>query len=118
MTEQTTRPTPPSPLDPFLEPFLQALADRAGGYAPTAHGAALAHSLGWPPAFAEAVFVSARSRGFLEPCRDRAARGRARWALSERGRAWLTRSAPGPDPMPRDDATPAGAEASLVPRDG
>lgn len=113
MTLRATRPTPCSPLDPFLEPFLRHLDERTEGYAPAAHGVAAAAALGWPPAFVEAVFVSARARGLLEPYRDRGARGRARWALSARGRAWVEREAEdvGADParIVPDGAATAGS---------
>jgi hypothetical protein len=91
MIDHATRPTPASPLDPFLGPFLRQIAELTGGYAPASHGARVAASLGWAPAFAEAVFVSARARGLVEPYRGGGARARARWGLSARGRAWADR---------------------------
>ena len=80
----------PSPLDPFLGPFLRELGTLAEGYAPASHGPKVAASLDWPPAFCEAVFASARGRGMLEPFRAKGARGRARWRVSNRGILWLS----------------------------
>ncbi|MDP9365001.1 MAG: hypothetical protein M3Q10_12380 [Chloroflexota bacterium] len=80
----------PSPLDPFIVPFLRELAVLEDGYAPAAHGPKIAATLDWPPAFCEAVFASARGRGMVEPYRTRGARGRARWRVSSRGSVWLT----------------------------
>ena len=87
LTATTT--TPRSPLDGFLEPFLRQIRDLPDGYSPASHGRAIAASLDWPPAFAEALFVSARGRGFVEPYRGRGTRARARWQISARGRDWL-----------------------------
>lgn len=89
MADPTRDPSPPSPLDPFLRPFLRAVEGMADGYSPISGGSAVAADLGWPPAFSEAVFASARGRGMVEPYRARGARGRARWRVSSRGAAWL-----------------------------
>ena len=89
MTDRTMTTTPPSPLDGFLEPFLRQIRDLPDGYAPASHGRVIAASFDWPPAFADALFVSARGRGLLEPYRARGARNRARWQISTRGRLWL-----------------------------
>jgi len=90
MTDPDVTPSRPSPLDPFLGPFLKELGTLAEGYAPASHGPKVAETLDWPPAFCEAVFASARGRGLLEPYRARGARGRARWRLSSRGTVWLS----------------------------
>ena len=79
----------PSPLDPFLRPFLDEVAAREDGFSPMSHGAAAAAAQGWPPSFTEVLFTSARGRGLIEPFRSAAARGRPRWRLSTRGAAWL-----------------------------
>lgn len=89
MIDDRSRPCPASPLDPFLGPFLHQLDAQTGGYAPASHGAHVAAALGWAAPFAEAVFVSARARGLIEPYRGGGARARTRWALSARGRAWV-----------------------------
>lgn len=110
MIDHATRPTPASPLDPFLGPFLRQIDELTGGYAPTSQGARVAAALGWAPAFAEAVFVSARARGLVEPYRGGGVRGRARWGLSARGRAWADRPSDAvPEAAARDrieDAAP------------
>ena len=89
MTDQSGRTSPPSPLDPFLGEFLRRVMDLTDGYAPLSHGRAIAAALDWPPAFVEALFTSARTRGLLEPLRTRSTRGRSRWRVSARGRAWV-----------------------------
>jgi hypothetical protein len=89
MIDHTTEPTPRSPLDPYLESFLHEVQTMADGFAPASHGGKVAAALDWPPAFAEALFTSARARGLLEPYRARGMRGRTRWHLSARGRRWL-----------------------------
>ncbi len=90
----------PSPLDPFLRPFLERVAALGDGYSPVSHAPAIAAALGWPPAFVDAVFTSARAQGLLEPFRARSARGRNRWRVSGHGAAWL--AAPGDPPSARD----------------
>ena len=89
MTDDDPGPAPRSPLDPFLDPFLRAIGALPEGYAPASHGKRVAAALDVPPAFAEALFASARARGLLEPYRVRQARGRPRWRVSARGRRWL-----------------------------
>lgn len=91
MTNQPATTPPPSPLDGFLEAFLRQIRDLPDGYAPVSSARAIAASFDWPPAFAEALFTSARGRGLLEPYRARGARGRVRWQVSARGRKWLER---------------------------
>ena len=63
---ETLRPTPPSPLDPFLATFLRWIEERPGGCAPAGQGPTVGIALGWQPAFGEAIFVSARVRGLIE----------------------------------------------------
>lgn len=112
MIDTPPRPCPASPLDPFLGPFLRQLDAQIGGYAPASHGARVAASLGWAPAFVEAVFVSARARGLIEPYRGGGARARARWALSARGRIWAEGPARGSDAAIHEslgEATPAAS---------
>ena len=84
----------PSPLDPFLRPFLEQVGALADGYSPVSHAPAVAETLGWHPAFVDAVYTSARAQGLLEPYRGRGGRGRNRWRVSRRGAAWLAESAP------------------------
>ena len=98
-----------SPLDPFLRPFLERVAAMEGGYSPTSHGPTVADALGWPPAFVEAVYTSARAQGLLEPVRTRGGRGRNRWSVSRHGAAWLTEPA-ATDEQPADDEHPDAAE--------
>ena len=87
---ETLRPTPPSPLDPFLATFLRWIEERPGGCAPAGQGPTVGIALGWQPAFGEAIFVSARVRGLIEPVHSRGAGTRNRWQLTVRGRSWLT----------------------------
>ena len=93
-TDRPVEPRLPSPLDPFLLPFLQRVGDHADGYSPLSHGTAIANALGWPPAFVEGLYASARAQGLLEPFRARGARGRNRWRLSRRGSALLAAYTP------------------------
>jgi hypothetical protein len=82
-------PPPPSPLDPFLVTFLRWIEERPGGIAPAAQGPTVGIALDWQPAFGEAIFVSARARGLIEPVHGRGVATRNRWQLSARGRSWL-----------------------------
>ncbi len=91
MTSTRTPSTPPSPLDPFVGCFLREIGVLVDGYAPVAHSLVVAEALDWQPAFAEAIFISARARGFVEPYRGVGRRKRSRWQLSGRGQAWLER---------------------------
>ncbi|MDQ3778977.1 MAG: hypothetical protein M3354_00300 [Chloroflexota bacterium] len=93
MLAPRTVATPPSPLDPFIGCFLREIEHFADGYAPFSHVMVVAEALDWPPAFAEAIFTSARVRGFVEPYRGPGHRKRSRWQLSGRGQAWLDRDA-------------------------
>lgn len=78
----------PSPLDPYLRQVLTWAEAESRGFSQTAF-ATEAESLGWQPAFADAVFTSARVRGLIGPFFGKGARGRSLWQLSARGRAWL-----------------------------
>lgn len=89
LDDDVTDLSPPSPLDPFLRPFLREVEGMADGYAPISGGTNVALALDWPSAFCEAIFASARGRGMIEPFRARGARGRPRWRVSTRGRLWL-----------------------------
>ena len=100
-------PLRPSPLDPFLCPFLRQIAAIERGYAPAAQLATVAGTLGWDTAFVETLFISARARGLVEVGYERGARNR--WRLSSRGSRWLSLADPegvdgltddGPDPPP------------------
>lgn len=99
-TESPTEMPLHSPLDPFLGLFLRRVGEYREGYAPTSHGVAVAAAFDWPPAFAEALFTSARVRGLVEPHRARGSRARNRWCVSARGTRWLEVAAPSTDPQP------------------
>jgi hypothetical protein len=86
-----------SPLDAFLARFLACLVDRLDGFSPTVDGSVVAQAMEVQPAFIDALFVSARTRGLIEPFRAKNARGRYRWQVSTRGRAWLARRELAPD---------------------
>lgn len=96
MHDPTTAPARPSPFDPYLVLFLRGIDGLPDGFAPTSHAATICAALDWPPAFAEALFVSARARGLLEPYAARGPRGRSRWQVSPRGRGWLDPAPPPP----------------------
>jgi hypothetical protein len=89
MTDSPKRPAPASPFDPYVRPFLAELGRLPEGYAPVAGRDAVAAALDWEPAFAEAVFTSARARGLVEPVWGRGPRNRNRWRVSRKGRRWL-----------------------------
>ncbi len=89
MSSKPAAPQPASPLDAFLARFLRHLADLGTGYSPASHARAAADATELPPPFLEALFTSARARGLIEPFRSPHARGRTRWRLSPRGRAFL-----------------------------
>ena len=79
----------PSPLDPLVRAFLQFVLEEAPGFSPTAQArvAVVAERLDVPPELIDALFVSARSRGFLRPVPH--GRVRIRWQVSKAGRAFL-----------------------------
>ncbi|MDQ3044236.1 MAG: hypothetical protein M3R06_03660 [Chloroflexota bacterium] len=68
-----------SPLDRFLVQFLLRVHGLKGGFAPSADANQLATDLDWPRDFLDAIFTSARSRGFLIPAQPPGQRGRVRW---------------------------------------
>ncbi len=107
MCARSSHVQPPSPLDPFLAQFLRCLHDLPEGFSPIADAERVADACAVDPAFVEALFVSARTRGLIEPFRSKGARGRYRWKVSRRGEHWLAlrdgRHATAP-------STPAGAE--------
>jgi hypothetical protein len=90
-----------SPLDGYLVGFLDCLAALPDGFSPAGDAAAVAQRVDVLPEFVDALFVSARTRGLIEPFRSKNSRGRYRWQVSNRGRAWLagrTAGSPGTDP--------------------
>jgi hypothetical protein len=89
MSARGSHVQPPSPLDPFLARFLGCLGALPEGYSPIADAAQVAADCDIVPAFVEALFVSARTRGLVEPFRAKGARGRYRWHVSARGAKWL-----------------------------
>jgi hypothetical protein len=109
-----------SPLDAFLARFLDSLAGLPDGFSPTVDAEVVAMHVDVLPAFVDALFVSARTRGLIEPFRSKNARGRYRWHVSSRGRAWLavhpvvplpTPAVPGQSGVVRPDAADADARA-------
>ena len=92
-----------SPLDAYLARFLACLIDLPDGFSPTGDATAVAQRVDVLPPFVDALFVSARTRGLIEPFRSRSSRGRYRWQISNRGRAWLSNRI--------DDGTGADASA-------
>src|SRR5688500_18828898 len=89
MSAPSATDQPPSPLDDFLARFLRCLNRFPNGYSPIADAPRVADDCAIVPAFAEALFVSARTRGLIEPFRARGAKGRYRWQVSRRGSSWL-----------------------------
>ena len=88
MSRPASPPQPPSPLDGFLRRFLVAATEEEDGFSPTLDTVRVATELDCPPAFVEALFTSARTRGLVEPAWTRGPRGRNRWRLSARGEQW------------------------------
>lgn len=86
------RPTPPSPLDPFLGAFLGQVGAIGKGFAPLSQTAEVAGRLGWPAPFVETLFVSARARGLVSISFDRGTRNR--WQVTPRGQRWLVAVCP------------------------
>lgn len=89
MSASSANAQPPSPLDDFLARFLRCLRQLPDGFSPIADGPRVADDCAFVPAFVEALFVSARTRGLIEPFRVRGAKGRYRWQVSRRGGSWL-----------------------------
>ncbi len=95
-----------SPLDPLLSEFLKIVAAAQPGFSPTSRRgvATAAKVIDVPPELVDALFISARSRGFIKPV----AYGRSRmlWQLSTAGEMFLGHT---------DAANPAQGEASQSP---
>ena len=89
MSSPSANAQPPSPLDDFLARFLRCLTQLPDGFSPIADASQVANECALVPAFVEALFVSARTRGLIEPFRARGAKGRYRWQVSRRGSNWL-----------------------------
>jgi hypothetical protein len=79
----------PSPFDPYLRQLLEWAASQPQGFTQATAAACTAADFGWQPAFADALFTSARVRGLLNPYYGKGSRGRSQWAISKRGQAWL-----------------------------
>lgn len=80
---------PPSPLDPFLSRFLDAVKGRDEGFQPGPESQELAEQLDLPRPFVDALFTSARMRGLLKPMYGRGSK--IRWVLSPAGASLVTR---------------------------
>lgn len=81
--------TRPSPFDPYLRRFLDYVRHHSSTFSPSSARSLeqTAEAIGVDPAFVEALFASAHSRGLLRPAR--AARGRTRWTVSRKGEQFL-----------------------------
>ena len=95
MCARSTHQQPPSPLDAYVASFLRSLNRLPDGYSPVVDAADVAAACDVVPAFVEALFVSARTRGFIQPFRAKRAKGRYRWQVSSRGHKWLAARAEG-----------------------
>ena len=89
MCARSSHHQPPSPLDAFVAGFLRSLDQLPDGYSPVVDAASVAEACEVVPAFVEALFVSARTRGLIQPFRSKGAKGRYRWQVSSRGHKWL-----------------------------
>jgi len=89
-------PSRPSPLDPYLHPFLRYIQVIDRGYSPSAQAGVVAGALGWPVPFVETLFIAARARGLVEASWERG--NRSRWLVSARGLRWLSEH-DGEDPV-------------------
>lgn len=91
----TANATPTSPLDIFLRDFLRHIRDAENGFSTGQPVQVAAAALDLPDAFVEALFVSARTRGFLKP--HPVGRNRYRWTVSAPGERFAegTVSSPG-----------------------
>src|SRR5687767_15822315 len=89
MSDPLANAQPTSPLDDFLAQFLRCLNQLPNGFSPIADAPRVATDCALVPAFVETLFVSARTRGLIEPFRVRGAKGRYRWQVSRRGSNWL-----------------------------
>lgn len=83
-----------SPLDSLLRAFLRFVEEEEPGYSPTSRSRteAAARLLDVPPELVDALFVSARCRGFLKPIPF--GKARMRWQVSQAGEAFLIEDFP------------------------
>jgi hypothetical protein len=88
-TQRETVPQAPSPLDPFLLPFLDWVVKQQDGLNPPRDLRTISEVLDWQPSFAEVLFTAARSRGLLKPLPARGNRAKMTWQVSDRGAHWL-----------------------------
>jgi len=89
MQQRSDREPRPSPFDQFVLDFLTEIDRMEDGFVPGSGRSVIAEALEWPAEFAEAVFTSAKMRGFIENYRGRGRTVRPRWHVSQRGRSWL-----------------------------
>jgi hypothetical protein len=82
---------PSSPLDTMMNRFLGYVQSLPNGFVTGAQSSEAAAAIDLPDAMIEALFTSASTRGLIGP--DFNARGRTRWIVSARGRAFLERHA-------------------------
>ena len=108
MCARSSHQQPPSPLDAYVGSFLHSLDQLPDGYSPAVDAASVAEACDVVPAFVEALFVSARTRGFIQPFRAKSAKGRYRWQVSSRGHKWLAARADG-NQAAQPDRTEAGS---------
>jgi hypothetical protein len=78
---------PSSPLDAMMYRFLGYVQSLPNGFMTGAQFVEAAAEIDLPDAMIEALFTSASTRGLIGP--DFNARGRTRWILSARGKAFL-----------------------------
>jgi hypothetical protein len=107
MCARSSLPQPDSPLDSFLARFLGNVARLPDGFSLISDATRIAEVCEVEPAFVEALFVSARTRGLIEPHRSKGSRGRYRWTLSARGTNWLSSRSDQPSHLRDDDVPPA-----------
>jgi hypothetical protein len=91
---------PSSPLDAMMYRFLGYVQSLPNGFMTGAQFAEAAAAIDLPDALIEALFTSASTRGLIGP--DFNARGRTRWILSARGKAFLERH---PTTTPNDSTS-------------
>ena len=96
-----------SPAVRFLARFLGSVAGLQDGFSPISDATRIAEICEVEPAFVEALFVSARTRGLIEPYRSKGSRGRYRWTLSARGTTWLASRSDQPSNVRDNDVPPA-----------
>ncbi len=78
-----------SPLDPLLIEFLRIVAAAQPGFSATSRRVVVAAAkvIDVPPELVDALFISARSRGFIKT--ESYGRRRMRWQLSPAGEVFL-----------------------------